>query len=73
MLYFLLLKRYPVDGLLVCALERVLRVLEKCETSAVEAPARDSRARGLGPKEKPIWRQIKLKTCDTSVVKLDPE
>ena len=51
----------------------VLRVLEKRETSAVEAPARDSRARGLGPKEKPIWRQIKLKTCDTSVVKLDPE
>ena len=32
------------------ALERVLRVLVKRETSAVEARSRDSRAGGLGPK-----------------------
>ena len=32
------------------ALDRFLRVLVKRETSAVEARARDSRARGLGPK-----------------------
>ena len=47
---------------------RVLRVLQKRETSAVEAPARNSRARGLGLKT----NQYGDKKC-TSVVKLETE
>ena len=48
------------------ALDCVLRVLVKRETSAVEARAPDSRAGGLGSKRK-------IRLCDTSVVKLDPK
>ena len=52
MLYFLFLEKIPswrtVSHPDYDALQRVLRVLEERETSAVEARARDSRARGLG-------------------------
>ena len=51
--------------------KRVLRVLEKRETSSVEARARDSRARGL------VLRETNMatvgETCDSCVVKLDPK
>ena len=49
---------YGSPGILVYfpdTLQLVLRVLEKRETSAVEARARDSRARGLKLGEA-IWR-----------------
>ena len=53
------------------ALQLVLQVLEKRETSAVEARARDSRARGLKLRETNM--ATVGGTCDTCVVKLDPK
>ena len=73
-------KRFPVDGLPLrlsltwyrfLRVKGVLRVLEKRETSYVEARARDSRARGL------VLRETNMatveETCDSCVVKLDPK
>ena len=84
MLYFLLLEKIsswrsptPImahPGLTwyrFLRVKRVLRVLEKRETSSVEARARDSRARGL------VLRETNMatvgETCDSCVVKLDPK
>ena len=65
---------YGSPGILVYfpdTLQLVLRVLEKRETSAVEARARDSRARGLKLGETNM--ATVGDTCDTCVVKLNPK
>ena len=53
-------------------LARVPRALEKREVSAVEARARNSRARGLGPKRNQYGdrSELKLKWTQSDVIRL---
>ena len=53
-------------------LARVPRALEKREASAIEARARDSRARGLGPKRNQYGdrSEVKLKWTQSDIIRL---